>query len=71
MTDLSELYHTADVGAIMILLSRIAVDRSLTTKLDDVRNYVQERCISALREYRSLTAQVWDDIISTRILILG
>ena len=41
VTELSELYRAADTGAIVTMLAKLAVEKSLTSKLDDTRMAVQ------------------------------
>ncbi|RLM66248.1 hypothetical protein C2845_PM16G01150 [Panicum miliaceum] len=54
VTDLSEMYRQADTGAIVSLLSRIAVENSLSDKLDSVRQQLQLKLVRSLKEYRNL-----------------
>lgn len=54
VSDLVELYRSSDAGATAALLAKVAVERSLSAKLDEVRNGVQSRLAAALREYRML-----------------
>ncbi|XP_059670933.1 protein transport protein SEC24 A [Cornus florida] len=56
VTDLGEMYRQADAGAIVSLLSRLAIEKSLSYKLEDARNSVLQRIVKALREYRNLYA---------------
>ncbi|KAI4366186.1 hypothetical protein MLD38_022096 [Melastoma candidum] len=56
VADLSEMYRYADTGAIVSLFSRLAIEKSLTHKLEDARSSIQQRIVKALREYRSLYA---------------
>ncbi|KAI4340024.1 hypothetical protein MLD38_024901 [Melastoma candidum] len=56
VTDLSEMYRYADTGAIVSLFSRLAIEKSLTHKLEDATSSIQQRIIKALREYRNLYA---------------
>ncbi|KAF7818002.1 protein transport protein Sec24-like [Senna tora] len=56
VTDLGEMYRLADTGAIVSLLSRLAIEKTLSNKLEDARNAVQLRIVKALREYRNLYA---------------
>ncbi|CAI9117147.1 OLC1v1018490C1 [Oldenlandia corymbosa var. corymbosa] len=56
VTDLGEMYRLADIGAVVSLLSRLAIEKSLSYKLDEARNSVQQRIVKALREYRNLYA---------------
>jgi len=54
VTDLSEMYRQADTGAIVSLLGRIAVENSLSDKLDSVRQQLQLKLVRSLKEYRNL-----------------
>ncbi|KAG0473484.1 hypothetical protein HPP92_015341 [Vanilla planifolia] len=54
--DLAEMYRQADTGAIMSLLSRLAIENSLSSKLDDARHRIQLRIVKSLKEYRNLHA---------------
>ncbi|XP_066346586.1 protein transport protein SEC24 A-like [Miscanthus floridulus] len=54
VTDLSEMYCQADTGAIVSLLGRIAVENSLSDKLDSVRQQLQLKLVRSLKEYRNL-----------------
>ncbi|XP_039029308.1 protein transport protein Sec24-like At3g07100 [Hibiscus syriacus] len=56
VTDLGEMYRQADTGAIVSLSSRLAIEKTLTNKLEDARNSLQLRIVKALREYRNLYA---------------
>ncbi|GMH08942.1 hypothetical protein Nepgr_010782 [Nepenthes gracilis] len=56
VADLAEMYQQADTGAIVSLLCRLAIEKTLTSKLEDARNAVQLRIVKALREYRNLYA---------------
>ncbi|XP_061367231.1 protein transport protein SEC24 A-like [Gastrolobium bilobum] len=56
VTDLGEMYRLADTGAILSLFSRLAIEKTLTQKLEEARSAVQLRIVKALREYRSLYA---------------
>ncbi|XP_030547212.2 protein transport protein Sec24-like At3g07100 isoform X1 [Rhodamnia argentea] len=56
VTDLGEMYRQADTGAIISLFSRLAIEKTLTHKLEDARNSIQLRIVKALREYRNLYA---------------
>ncbi|KAG5567534.1 hypothetical protein RHGRI_002916 [Rhododendron griersonianum] len=56
VTDLGEMYRRADTGAIISLLSRLAIEKTLSYKLEEARNSVQQRIVKALREYRNLYA---------------
>ncbi|KAM0865788.1 hypothetical protein ACQ4PT_043047 [Festuca glaucescens] len=54
VTDLSEMYRQADTGAIVSLLARIAVENSLSDKMDSVRQQLQLKLVRSLKEYRNL-----------------
>uniref|UniRef100_A0ACD5ZPH8 Uncharacterized protein n=1 Tax=Avena sativa TaxID=4498 RepID=A0ACD5ZPH8_AVESA len=54
VTDLIEMYRQADTGAIVSLLARIAVENSLSDKLDSVRQQLQLKLVKSLKEYRNL-----------------
>ncbi|GAB4828333.1 Protein transport protein Sec24A [Ancistrocladus abbreviatus] len=56
VSDLGEMYRLADTGAVVSLLCRIAIEKTLTSRLEDARNAVQLRIVKALREYRNLYA---------------
>ncbi|KAI4301671.1 hypothetical protein L6164_034924 [Bauhinia variegata] len=56
VTDLGEMYRMADTGAIVSLLSRLAIEKTLSHKLEDARNAMQLRIVKALKEYRNLYA---------------
>ncbi|MCL7045120.1 hypothetical protein MKW94_012968 [Papaver nudicaule] len=58
VSDLGEMYRQADIGATISLLSRLAIETSLSDKLEEACRSVQQRIVKALREYRNLyTAQ--------------
>lgn len=52
-TSLSELYASADQIAITTLLANKAVERSLTHKLEDSREYVFQRLVEILVAYKT------------------
>lgn len=54
VTDLAEMYRQADTGAIVSLLCRLAIEKTLSQKLDDARQFVQLKIVKALKEYRNL-----------------
>ncbi|KAK9041717.1 hypothetical protein V6N11_016807 [Hibiscus sabdariffa] len=56
VTDLGEMYRQTDIGAIVSLFSRLAIEKTLTNKLEDARNSLQLRIVKALREYCNLYA---------------
>ncbi|XP_010524690.1 PREDICTED: protein transport protein Sec24-like At3g07100 [Tarenaya hassleriana] len=56
VADLGEMYRQADTGSIVSVFTRLAIEKTLSSKLDDARNLVQQRIVKALREYRNLHA---------------
>ncbi|TYG82567.1 hypothetical protein ES288_D01G099300v1 [Gossypium darwinii] len=59
VADLGAMYRLADTSAIVSLLCRlgfVAIEKTLTNKLEDARNSLQLRILKALREYRNLYA---------------
>ncbi|KAA8515259.1 hypothetical protein F0562_018511 [Nyssa sinensis] len=54
VADLGEMYRQADTGAIVSLFCRLAIEKTLSYKLEEARNFVQQRIVKALREYRNL-----------------
>ncbi|CAI7861741.1 unnamed protein product [Closterium sp. NIES-54] len=54
--DMAELYRRCDVGATAAVLAKIALDKSLTSRLEECRQLIQNKTTLALREYRILTA---------------
>ncbi|KAE8010366.1 hypothetical protein FH972_006741 [Carpinus fangiana] len=56
VADLGEMYRQADTGAVVSLFSRLAIEKTLSHKLEDARNSVQLRIVKALKEYRNLYA---------------
>ncbi|CAL1353993.1 unnamed protein product [Linum trigynum] len=56
VSDLGEMYRQADNGAIVSLLSRLAIEKTMSSKLEDARSNVHLRIVKALREYRNLYA---------------
>ncbi|KAG7576368.1 Sec23/Sec24 trunk domain [Arabidopsis thaliana x Arabidopsis arenosa] len=56
VTDLGEMYRQADTGSIVSLYARLAIEKSLSAKLDDARNAIQQKIVKALKEYRNLHA---------------
>jgi Sec23/Sec24 helical domain len=51
-TNLSEVFASADQVAIATLLANKAVERSLTHKLEDAREYVYQRLVDILVAYK-------------------
>ncbi|KAJ7531587.1 hypothetical protein O6H91_14G050000 [Diphasiastrum complanatum] len=56
VSDLSEMYKVADTGAIVSVLSRLGIEASLTSKLEDARQNIQVKVVRSLREFRNLHA---------------
>jgi protein transport protein SEC24 len=56
VSDLGEMYRAADVGAIASIMSRLGVDKSMQSKLEDARQTTQQRLHRSLREYRNMFA---------------
>ncbi|XP_057439079.1 protein transport protein SEC24 A [Lotus japonicus] len=56
VTDLADLYRLADTGAIVSLFSRLAIEKTLSQKLEDARSAVQQKIVKGLKEYRNLYA---------------
>ncbi|KAI3676429.1 hypothetical protein L1987_86038 [Smallanthus sonchifolius] len=56
VSDLGEMYRQADTGAIVSLLGRLAIEKSLSYKLEEARNAIQLKIVKALKEYRKLYA---------------
>ncbi|KAL2535702.1 Protein transport protein Sec24-like [Forsythia ovata] len=56
VADLGEMYRLADTGAIVSLFTRLAIEKTLSYKLEEARNFVQLRIVKALKEYRNLYA---------------
>ncbi|XP_031100345.1 protein transport protein Sec24-like At3g07100 [Ipomoea triloba] len=56
VAELGEMYRLADAGAIVSLFSRLAIEKTLSTKLEEARSSIQLRIVKALREYRNLYA---------------
>ncbi|CAN6818387.1 unnamed protein product [Brassica oleracea] len=54
VTDLGEMYRQADTGSIVSVYTRLAIEKTLSGKLDDARNVIQQKIVKALREYRNL-----------------
>ncbi|XP_037494590.1 protein transport protein Sec24-like At3g07100 isoform X2 [Jatropha curcas] len=56
VSNLGDMYSQADTGAIVSVFCRLAIEKTLSHKLEDARNAVQLRIVKALREYRNLYA---------------
>jgi protein transport protein SEC24 len=80
-TSLSELYASADQIAITTFLANKAVERSLTHKLEDSREYVLQRLVDILVAYKtSMTSSgagasaqlaISDNMKMLPVLVLG
>ncbi|CAH2054702.1 unnamed protein product [Thlaspi arvense] len=56
VADLGEMYRQADTGSIVSVYARLAIEKTMSAKLDDARNTIQQKIVKALREYRNLNA---------------
>ncbi|KAK7344298.1 hypothetical protein VNO77_13744 [Canavalia gladiata] len=56
VTDFVEMYRLADTGAILSLLSRLAIEKMLSHKLEEARSALQLRIVKCLQEYRNIYA---------------
>ncbi|XP_057473946.1 protein transport protein SEC24 A-like [Actinidia eriantha] len=56
VSDLGEMYRQADTGAIISLFCRLAIEKTLSYKLEEARSSIQQRIVKAFREYRNLYA---------------
>ncbi|XP_024519134.1 protein transport protein Sec24-like At3g07100 isoform X1 [Selaginella moellendorffii] len=54
--ELSVMYKEASIGAVVGVLSRLAVEKSLNDKLENARQYVHVKMVNALREYKNMYA---------------
>ncbi|KAH7662696.1 vWA-like protein [Dioscorea alata] len=54
VSDLGEMYRQADSGAIVSMMSRLAIEKTLSGKLEDARQFLQLKLMRSLREYRNL-----------------
>jgi protein transport protein SEC24 len=80
-TNLSEVYASADQIALATLLANKAVERSLTHKLEDSRDYIFQRLVELLAAYKSnMTAAgagasaqlaISDNLKMLPVLVLG
>jgi protein transport protein SEC24 len=55
-TNLSEMFASADQVAFATFLTNKAVERSLTNKLEDSRDYVFQKLVELLQWYRTRRA---------------
>lgn len=58
VTELADLYRAADGSALACMLAKLAVEKSLTSRLDETRTALQARVLSTLKEFRLMHAQV-------------
>ncbi|GFZ13594.1 Sec23/Sec24 protein transport family protein [Actinidia rufa] len=56
VSELGEMYRQADTGAIISLFCRLAIEKTLSYKLEEARSSIQQRIVKAFREYRNLYA---------------
>ncbi|KAK7356183.1 hypothetical protein VNO80_15450 [Phaseolus coccineus] len=56
VTELVDMYRLADTGAILSLFSRLAIEKTLSHKLEEARSAVQLRIVKGLRDYRNIYA---------------
>ncbi|KAL9231495.1 hypothetical protein vseg_006720 [Gypsophila vaccaria] len=56
VTDLGEMYRQADTGAVVSVLGRLAIEKTLSSKLEDSRTYLLKVIVKGLKEYRNLHA---------------
>ncbi|PSS14591.1 Protein transport protein Sec24-like [Actinidia chinensis var. chinensis] len=56
VSNLGEMYRQADTGAIISLFCRLAIEKTLSYKLEEARSSIQQRIVKAFREYRNLYA---------------
>ncbi|KAL8130239.1 hypothetical protein V2J09_019394 [Rumex salicifolius] len=56
VADLGEMYRQADTGAVVSLFARLAVEKTLSSKVEDARNALLLRIVKSLKEYRNLYA---------------
>jgi protein transport protein SEC24 len=80
-TNLSEVYASADQVAIATFLANKAVERSLTNKLEDSRDYVFQKLVELLVSYKtSMTSSgagasaqlaISDNMKMLPVLVLG
>ncbi|WOL18289.1 protein transport protein Sec24-like [Canna indica] len=54
VADLGEMYRQADTGTIISLMGRLAIENSLSMKLEDARQSMQLKLVKSLKEYRNL-----------------
>lgn len=56
VNELGDLYRAADAAASAALLAKLAVERSLGSRLDETRAQLQQKVAAALKEFRLLNA---------------
>ncbi|XP_072957641.1 protein transport protein SEC24 A-like isoform X1 [Typha angustifolia] len=54
VADLGEMYRQADTGSIVLLMSRLAIENTLSHKLEETRQLMQLKLVKSLKEYRNL-----------------
>ncbi|KAM0932236.1 putative Zinc finger, Sec23/Sec24-type, sec23/Sec24, trunk domain, sec23/Sec24, helical [Dioscorea sansibarensis] len=54
VSDIGEMYRQADSGAIVSVMSRLAIEKTLSGKLEDARQFLRLKLVNSLREYRNL-----------------
>ena len=54
---LGDMYTYADAGACSNLMTRIAIEQALTSRMVDACNMMQTKCIEVLKVYRQLVGQ--------------
>lgn len=57
VSDLGEMYKAADGAASASLLARLAVEKTLTARLEDARQAVAARVLAVLKEYKVCEAR--------------
>ncbi|KAJ3372335.1 COPII subunit [Allomyces arbusculus] len=53
-TNLADIFHAADPGALVNLLARKAVERAVESKLEDARDAITNKCIDILGVYKTV-----------------
>lgn len=54
VTDVSELYKTADGGAMATLIAKLAIEKSYSSKLEETRNAIQVNTLFSQASFRLL-----------------
>lgn len=55
VTDVSELYKTADGGAMATLIAKLAIEKSYSSKLEETRNAIQVNTLFFQASFRLLS----------------